>query len=67
MAQSRFRSVWTEWVEGLGLSGITTHQTRATLTTSLLNNGSPAAPVRQLLGHFSTEAFEYYASAPGIP
>jgi integrase len=61
VSQSRFRKVWTEWFEGLGLSGITTHQTRATLATSLLNNGAPAALVRQLLGHFSTEALEHYA------
>jgi integrase len=60
-SQSWFRDTWTEWFEGLGLSGITTHQTRATLATSLLNNGAPAALVRQLLGHFSEEALAHYA------
>ena len=61
VSQSWFRSVWTEWFEELGLSGITTHQTRATLATSLLNNGAPAALVRQLLGHFSEESLAHYA------
>jgi integrase len=61
LSQCWFRSVWTEWFEELGLSGITTHQTRATLATSLLNNGAPAALVRQLLGHFSEESLAHYA------
>lgn len=62
VSQSWFRDVWTEWLEGLGLKGITTHQTRATLATSLLNNGAPAELVRQLLGHFSHEALAHYAN-----
>ena len=62
VSQSRFRDVWTEWFESLGLKGITTHQTRATLATSLLNNGAPAALVRQLLGHFSPESLAHYAN-----
>lgn len=41
VSQSWFRSVWTDWFKALGLSGITTHQTRATLATALLNNGAP--------------------------
>jgi integrase len=57
-----FTRTWTGWFESLGLKGITTHQTRATLATSLLNNGAPAALVRQLLGHFSTEALAHYAT-----
>lgn len=44
------------------MKGITTHQTRATLATSLLNNGAPAELVRQLLGHFSHEALAHYAN-----
>ncbi|WP_406276504.1 site-specific integrase [Nocardia sp. NBC_00881] len=62
VSQSRFREVWTSWFESLGLSSITTHQTRATLATSLLNNGAPPALVRQLLGHFSEEALAHYAN-----
>jgi hypothetical protein len=54
--------MWTQWFTTLGLEGITTHQTRATLATSLLNNGAPAALVRQLLGHFSQEALAHYAN-----
>jgi integrase len=61
LSQSTFRLSWIGWFEGLGLSGITTHQTRATLATSLLNNGAPPALVRQLLGHYSTEALAHYA------
>jgi integrase len=61
LSQSGFRLVFLEWLKGLGLSGITTHQTRATLATSLLNNGAPAALVRQLLGHFSEESLTHYA------
>jgi hypothetical protein len=49
--------------ERLGLSGITTHQTRATLATSLLNNGAPAALVCQLLGHVSEQALAHYAKS----
>lgn len=60
-SQSWFRDVWVGWFESLGLQNITTHQTRATLATSLLNNGAPAALVRQMLGHFSNEALEHYA------
>lgn len=62
ISQSWFRTAWSAWFRTLGLKGITTHQTRATLATSLLNNGAPAALVRQLLGHFSTEALAFYAS-----
>jgi Phage integrase family len=56
-----FYNAWTAWFRGLGLSGITTHQTRATLATSLLNNGAPAALVRHLLGHVSEQALAHYA------
>jgi integrase len=61
VSYSWFRSEWTKWFERLGLSGITTHQTRATLATSLLNNGAPPALVSQLLGHFSHESLAHYA------
>ncbi|WP_245839820.1 site-specific integrase [Mycobacterium aquaticum] len=61
-SQCGFRDTWTAWFESLGLKGITTHQTRATLATSLLNNGAPAALVRQLLGHFSSESLAHYAT-----
>jgi integrase len=56
-----FYNAWTAWFQDLGLSGITTHQTRATLATSLLNKGAPAALVRQLLGHVSEQALAHYA------
>lgn len=62
VGQSWFNELFRPWFEGLGLKGITTHQTRATLATSLLNNGAPAALVRQLLGHFSEEALAHYAN-----
>ena len=62
VTQTYFRDQFTFWLNSLGLSGITTHRTRATLATSLLNNGAPAALVRQLLGHFSQEALVHYAS-----
>jgi hypothetical protein len=62
VSQSWFRRVWTDWFQELGLTSITTHQTRATLATSLLNNGAPPALVRQLLGHFSEEALAHYAN-----
>jgi integrase len=59
--QDTFRAAFTAWLGGLGLSGITTHQTRATLATALLDNGAPPALVRQVLGHFSEEALAHYA------
>ena len=59
--QTGFWKAFTEWFESLGLSGITTHQTRATMATSLLNNGAPVELVRQLLGHFSHESLAHYA------
>ncbi|MGW5152583.1 tyrosine-type recombinase/integrase [Rhodococcus koreensis] len=62
VTQPGFRRTWTAWFETLGLQGLTTHQTRATLATSLLNNGAPAALVRQLLGHFSSESLAHYAN-----
>lgn len=62
VSQCGFRDAWTAWFESLGLKGITTHQRRATLATSLLNNGAPAALVRQLLGHFSSESLAHYAN-----
>lgn len=62
VSQSGFRLPWSGWFESLGLKGITTHQTRATLATSLLNNGAPAALVRQLLGHISEQALAHYAN-----
>ncbi len=62
VSTSGFRDAWTAWFEGLGLKEITTHQTRATLATSLFNNGAPATLVPQLLGHFSSEALAHYAN-----
>jgi len=59
--QDSFRTTFTTWLGSLGLSGITTHQTRATLATALLDNGAPPALVRQVLGHFSEEALAHYA------
>jgi integrase len=61
LSQSYFREKFGAWIDQLGLLGITTHRTRATLATSLLNNGAPAALVRQLLGHFSEESLAHYA------
>lgn len=61
ISYTAFRNAWTKWFASLGLSGITTHQARATLATSLLNNGAPADLVRQMLGHFSDEALAHYA------
>lgn len=58
--QSSFRAEWTTWFTSLGIEGITTHRTRATLATSLLNNGAPPELVRQMLGHFSHEALAHY-------
>lgn len=61
ISYTSFSKTWKKWFVSLGLSGITTHQTRATLATSLLNSGAPAELVRQLLGHFSDEALAHYA------
>ncbi|MCA4756843.1 site-specific integrase [Mycolicibacterium fortuitum] len=61
LTRSAFLQHWGDWFESLGLKGITTHQTRATLATSLLNNGAPPTLVRQLLGHVSMEALAHYA------
>lgn len=61
VAQATFRKAFSIWLGGLGLSGITTHRTRATLATALLDNGAPPALVRQVLGHFSEEALASYA------
>lgn len=60
-SQSYFIDVFNNWIEKLGLKGITTHRTRATLATALLNNGAPPALVRQMLGHFSEDALAHYA------
>ncbi|MFE3029028.1 tyrosine-type recombinase/integrase, partial [Nocardia tengchongensis] len=62
VSSSTFREPFNQWLEGLGLSSVTSHQTRATLATSLLNNGAPPALVRQLLGHFSEESLTHYAN-----
>ncbi|MGK8507258.1 tyrosine-type recombinase/integrase [Nocardia asiatica] len=61
VSSSTFHVAWTTWLQNLGLK-VTTHQTRATLATSLLNNGAPPALVRQLLGHFSEETLAHYAN-----
>jgi integrase len=61
ISQHHFGRSFTEWIAGLGLEGVTTHRTRATLATALLNNGAPAALVRQLLGHFSERSMAHYA------
>lgn len=61
LSQAYFREKFGTWIERLGLVGITTHRTRATLATSLLNSGAPAALVRQLLGHISEESLAHYA------
>ncbi len=61
LSQSHFGDTFAAWIQELGLKGITTHRTRATLATSLLNNGAPAALVRQMLGHFSEESLAHYA------
>jgi integrase len=62
VSRTVFVRTWTAWFEELGLKGVTTHRTRATLATSLLNNGAPPALVRQMLGHFSEEALVHYAN-----
>lgn len=61
VSYTSFSKAWKKWFASLGLCGLTTHQTRATLATSLLNNGAPAGLVRQMLGHFSDEALAHYA------
>ncbi|GFG51884.1 site-specific integrase [Mycolicibacterium agri] len=61
LSQCYFREKFDTWIGELGLTGITTHRTRATLATALLNNGAPAALVRQMLGHFSEESLAHYA------
>ena len=61
LTRSAFLQHWGKWFKSLGLKGITTHQTRATLATSLLNNGAPPTLVRQLLGHVSMESLAHYA------
>jgi integrase len=61
ISNGQFRNVFTSWIGKLGLAGITTHRTRATLATALLNNGAPASLVRQLLGHFSEATLAFYA------
>lgn len=62
LSQDAFRRSWGLWLKSLGVRNLKTHQTRATLATSLLNNGAPPALVRQMLGHFSPEALVHYAS-----
>ncbi|MGZ6670606.1 MAG: tyrosine-type recombinase/integrase, partial [Solirubrobacteraceae bacterium] len=59
VGQGTFRNVFATWVENLGLESVTTHRTRATLATSLLNNGAPPTLVRQVLGHFSEESLTH--------
>jgi hypothetical protein len=61
LTRSAFLQHWGKWFKSLGLKGITTHQTRATLATSLLNNGAPPTLVRQLLGHVSMESLAHDA------
>lgn len=58
---SSFRKLWTQWVASLNIEGLTTHRTRATMATTLLNNGAPAELVRQVLGHFSFDSLAHYA------
>lgn len=58
---SSFRTVWSTWLDSLKIVGLTTHRTRATMATSLLNNGAPPDLVRQVLGHFSHESLAHYA------
>jgi integrase len=59
--KTTFGTAFTTWLGDLGLSGVTSHQTRATLATALLDNGAPPALVRQVLGHFSEGALAHYA------
>jgi hypothetical protein len=40
LSQGYFQDKFGAWIETLGLVGITTHRTRATLATSLLNDGA---------------------------
>lgn len=60
VSQAFFRNSFNAWIDKLGLAGITSHRTRATLATALLNNGAPPELVRQLLGHMSLEAMATY-------
>ncbi|WP_174814798.1 hypothetical protein [Mycolicibacterium agri] len=41
LSQDAFRRSWGLWLKSLGVRNLKTHQTRATLATSLLNNGAP--------------------------
>lgn len=61
VTQDGFRRPFQAWFEALGLTGISTHRTRATLATDLLNNGAPPDLVREILGHISLDALSSYA------
>ena len=61
ISQHHFTKTFTDWIKEIGLKGVTTHRTRATLATALLANGAPPALVRQLLGHFSERTLAHYA------
>lgn len=61
LSQCHFIDTVTAWIEQLGLEGVNSHRTRATLATSLLDNGASPELVRQVLGQISEGALAHYA------
>lgn len=57
---SGFQDSWMTWLEQIGVAGVTSHRTRATMATALLDNGAPPRLVQQILGHISDAALAYY-------
>ncbi|MDT2007921.1 phage integrase family protein [Rhodococcus opacus] len=57
---SGFQDSWMTWLEQIGVAGVTSHRTRATMATTLLDNGAPPRLVQQILGHFSDAALAFY-------
>lgn len=57
-----FREGFGQWVESINLPpSVTSHRTRHTMATKLLNSGAPGELVSELLGHVSRQMLRSYA------
>jgi len=57
-----FREGFGQWIESINLPpSVTSHRTRHTMATKLLNSGAPGELVSELLGHVSRQMLRSYA------
>ena len=64
LSEQSLRKMWYEVCESIGIEGITPHQCRHFLGSTLISKGVPTEKVAQVLGHSSIKTTERYYIKP---